>query len=111
MRRRQTCFPPCSTPAQAAGAAARQAVLPGTPDGAALAGLAAAVAMSYRVQLGEGMDELPQRGELAKKYCGGGWGGYALYLFEEQAARDAVVAAGGGDAVAIEPFLAEGGTD
>ena len=27
------------------------------------------------------MAELESFGEIAKKYCGGGWGGYALYIF------------------------------
>lgn len=36
---------------------------------------------SYDVQLDEGMDELPDIPCKAKKYCGGGWGGYALYMF------------------------------
>jgi cytidyltransferase-like protein len=40
-----------------------------------------AVKLSYEVQLGEGMDVLPDLGEKAKKYCGGGFGGYALYMF------------------------------
>jgi cytidyltransferase-like protein len=46
--------------------------------------LATAVELSYRTQLKEGMTPLPYMGELAKKYCGGGWGGYALYLFDER---------------------------
>lgn len=48
-----------------------------------------AVELSYRIQLTEGMDPLPKIGyELARKYCGGGHGGYALYLFEEKKERD-----------------------
>jgi len=44
--------------------------------------LAEGVAASYAVQLAEGMDPLPEAdGCLARKYCGGGFGGYALYLF------------------------------
>lgn len=43
-----------------------------------------AVEGSYAAQLGEGMDPLPDFGELARKYCGGGHGGYALYLFDER---------------------------
>lgn len=46
--------------------------------------LAMAVDISYKMQLGEGMEKLPEFGELAKKYCGGGWGGYALYLFDKR---------------------------
>ena len=48
-----------------------------------------AVSLSYAAQLGEGMFELPDiPGALAKKYCGGGWGGYALYCFDNQYFRD-----------------------
>ncbi len=44
--------------------------------------LAAAVQMSYRAQIDEGMVALPKiADELASKYCGGGHGGYAVYLF------------------------------
>ena len=40
----------------------------------------------------EGMNELPEaKNCLGRKYCGGGWGGYALYLFETEAVRDAFV--------------------
>lgn len=60
--------------------------------------LAEGVRASYAVQRGEGMEPLP--GEkpdaalaacqpLAWKYCGGGFGGYAVYLFAEPAQRDA----------------------
>ena len=49
-----------------------------------LAVLSTAINLSYDVQLREGMTELPKFGELAKKYCGGGWGGYALYLFNKR---------------------------
>jgi cytidyltransferase-like protein len=51
--------------------------------------LAEAIGYSYKAQLKEGMDELPDiEGAIAKKYCGGGWGGYALYLFKEPTNRD-----------------------
>lgn len=64
-------------------------------------GLAAAVRQSYAVQRAEGMDPLPgdpaapaspdllASRPIAWKYCGGGFGGYAVYLFQDQAARDA----------------------
>lgn len=42
--------------------------------------LCESVQMSYAAQLEEGMSPLPEFGEVAKKYCGGGHGGYALYL-------------------------------
>lgn len=67
--------------------------------------LAEAVRLSYEAQLGEGMDALPDAaGALARKYCGGGWGGYAVYLFADTASRDAFVAKPGNRP--IEPFSA-----
>lgn len=71
-----------------------------------LAGLAAAVRASYAMQRGEGMAALPAdvTGALACKYCGGGYGGYAVYLFETREARDAVC--GRTNFRAIEPYLA-----
>lgn len=54
--------------------------------------LSVAVQMSYQLQLGEGMAPLEPVGDsLACKYCGGGHGGYAVYLYETQEARDAAV--------------------
>jgi len=50
--------------------------------------LATAINLSLEVQLGEGMDPLPEiPNTIAKKYCGGGHGGYALYLFPTPQAR------------------------
>jgi len=67
--------------------------------------LATAVQKSYQVQLGERMQPLPEvPTSLAKKYCGGGHGGYALYLFADAAARAAFVAENKA-ARAIEPYL------
>ena len=52
-------------------------------------GLAEGVMMSYRAQLAEGMKPLPEvDGALGYKYCGGGWGGYGLYIFESVERRD-----------------------
>lgn len=70
-----------------AGATAREAVWRGD-----LNGIADAVRQSYAVQRGEGMDVLAADipGAIAWKYCGGGFGGYAVYLFAEPAQRDAV---------------------
>lgn len=55
--------------------------------------LADAVRQSYeKVQRREGMDALPTdvgANPLAFKYCGGGFGGYAVYLFATPAERDA----------------------
>lgn len=54
--------------------------------------LAKGVDASYAVQLNEGMNPLPEAaGCIGRKYCGGGFGGYALYLFGNQLARDAFV--------------------
>jgi cytidyltransferase-like protein len=82
-----------------AGSLARQAVV--RED---LELLAAGVRTSYRVQLGEGMTPLPEFSEaLACKYCGGGWGGYAVYLFPDQSVRDGFVGRQG--VLAVEPYL------
>ena len=60
----------------------------------------------HEVQLEEGMQELPGvDGALARKYCGGGHGGYALYLFEEEAKRDSAIAAMA-EMRPVEPYLA-----
>jgi glycerol-3-phosphate cytidylyltransferase-like family protein len=84
---------------QRAGALAREAVLFEN-----LPLLAESVRMSYAAQLGEGMEPLSDVPDaLACKYCGGGWGGYAVYLFQAEADRDQFVAQAG--AVAIEPYL------
>ena len=54
--------------------------------------LAAGVALYYSVQLDEGMRPLPEiPNALAKKYLGGGYGGYALYLFPCRDDRDQAV--------------------
>ncbi|PIE35811.1 cytidyltransferase [candidate division KSB3 bacterium] len=67
--------------------------------------LGEAVQMSYRAQLDEGMNPLlPHDTSLARKYCGGGWGGYAVYLFSTVADRDEFVASYS-QAKAIEPFI------
>jgi cytidyltransferase-like protein len=70
-----------------------------------LDGLGEAVNLSSGVQRDEGMAPLPDRGERAKKYCGGGWGGYAVYLFGGKSERDGFVNAVP-DARAVEPHLA-----
>jgi hypothetical protein len=52
------------------------------------------VNLQYATQLAEGMDSLPEiPGAIAQKYCGGGHGGYALYLFTDPEARNAAIAA------------------
>ena len=66
--------------------------------------LAKAIGMSYEVQLGEGMEELPAiSGSIARKYCGGGHGGYVLALFESPDAREAAMKVDG-ELLAIEPY-------
>lgn len=88
---------------EAAGKTARDAVW-----ASSLEGLAAAVSESYAVQLSEGMESLPAKGEgvLATKYCGGGFGGYALYLCATPEVRDALCAQKGFRA--IEPYVLSG---
>jgi len=56
------------------------------------------VCMSYQVQLAEGMGNLPNHGELAKKYCGGGYGGFAVYLFKDSNIPDGFIK--------VNPFMA-----
>jgi len=67
--------------------------------------LAESVRMSYRAQTDEGMNLLVEaKNCLAHKYCGGGWGGYALYLFSAIKDRNAFLA-GNRQAKAIEPYI------
>ena len=67
--------------------------------------LAEAVRMSYQAQTGEGMAPLMESEKcLACKYCGGGWGGYALYLFSSHKDRDGFVNEYP-QARAIEPYI------
>lgn len=66
--------------------------------------LAAGVALYHAAQLDEGMAALPDiPGAIARKYCGGGFGGYALYLFSDPAQRDSAVSSTP-QLRAIEPF-------
>ncbi|MEI7962430.1 MAG: adenylyltransferase/cytidyltransferase family protein [Verrucomicrobiota bacterium] len=66
--------------------------------------LGAGVSASYDAQLVEGMAPLPDaKGCLGRKYCGGGFGGYALYLFGKEKDRAAFVTATVG-ARTIEPY-------
>lgn len=95
-----------------AGKTARDAVW-----ASSFAGLAAAVRESYAVQLDEGMASLPGDPAakdapelpvmpLAWKYCGGGFGGYALYLCAEEADRDRLCGLTGFRPV--EPYVLSG---
>jgi cytidyltransferase-like protein len=55
--------------------------------------LSEGVALYHSTQLAESMEPLPDiPGTIARKYCGGGYGGYALYLFDDPAARDTAIA-------------------
>lgn len=73
--------------------------------------LAVAVQLSYQLQLDEGMLPLERIGEsLAHKYCGGGHGGYAVYLYEtEEAREDALNACP--DLYPVEPYCRTFGKD
>ena len=74
------------------GEVAHQAVL-----GRSLDLLCEAVQITHEVQLLEGMKPLPSFGEKAKKYCGSGHGGYAVYLFDERPELDQLIP--------IEPYM------
>jgi len=85
---------------EAAGRLAREAV-----HQSSLTGLGEAICLSYEAQEREGMRELPEaKGSIGRKYAGGGWGGYAVYLFAEKADRDAFVSSAKVN-LAIEPYI------
>lgn len=66
--------------------------------------LAAGIYLYHESQLEEGMKPLPEiEGSIAHKYCGGGHGGYALYLFESRSQRNAAVEADA-DLRPVEPY-------
>jgi len=70
-----------------------------------IAALGQAVDRYHQTQVAEGMDPLEPLGKsIAHKYCGGGYGGYVLYLFGTEGDRDQAVA-DCEDALAIEPFI------
>lgn len=64
--------------------------------------LSQAIQLTARMHFEEGMDQLPHFGEMAAKYCGSGYGGYALYLFPKRQERDEFVVQH--DGIAIEPY-------
>lgn len=73
--------------------------------------LAIAVQLSCQLQLDEGMAPLPSLGDaLARKYCGGGHGGYAVYLYETPEAR-AEALASCKDLYPVEPYCRTFGKD
>jgi cytidyltransferase-like protein len=80
-----------------AGALAREACMSKSIDT-----LAKAIDTSYSVQLLEGMNKVEDFG-IASKYCGGGFGGFILYLFNTKEDRDLHVKQNG--MIAIEPYL------
>jgi cytidyltransferase-like protein len=83
-----------------AGRVAHEAVLDGS-----VSKLGLAVTLSYEAQLKEGMLELPEvQGCVGRKYCGGGWGGYALYLFHSTEDRDTFVASANCNRP-VEPYI------
>ncbi len=88
-----------------AGQAARDAAW-----ASSLERLAGAVRLSYAEQRIEGMDPLAEQvagvKPLAMKYCGGGFGGYALYLCASQTDRDRLCTQPGFRA--IEPYVLSG---
>lgn len=66
--------------------------------------LAEGMQLYHSSQIDEGMKPLPDiAGSMARKYCGGGHGGYALYLFAEPASRGAAIACTP-ELRAVEPF-------
>jgi len=69
--------------------------------------LCAAIDLSYKAQLDEGMEKLLDYKEcIAKKYCGGGYGGYGLYMFTDKKERDNFVATTP-NSLKIEPYINE----
>jgi hypothetical protein len=73
---------------EAAGLLAKDAV-----HEASIFKLGEANSLSCQMQLKEGMRPLPEvEGCVCRKYAGGGWGGYALYLFKKSEDRNASVA-------------------
>lgn len=85
---------------EAAGRLAKKAVIE-----ASLSKLGEAVSLSYEMQLKEGMRPLPKaEGCIGRKYSGGGWGGYALYLFHSTEDRDTFVASASCNRP-IEPYI------
>jgi mevalonate kinase len=85
---------------EAASRIAREGVVTGD-----IRTLGQGVSASYAAQLAEGMNPLPEAaGSLGCKYCGGGFGGYALYLCADPKSRDSYVAATS-SARPIEPYL------
>lgn len=65
--------------------------------------LAEGVNMYHYGQILEGMDDLPHIPNcIARKYCGGGYGGYALYMFGNTSDRNEAIERN--NMIPIEPF-------
>jgi cytidyltransferase-like protein len=79
---------------------AREAV---KPDSCDIDLLGTAIDKSYKIQLDEGMEQLPVINELARKYLGSGWGGYALYIFNSSEEREKFLKLH--DTIKIEPYI------
>ena len=63
--------------------------------------------LNYDVQLKEGMKILPEvENAIARKYCGGGYGGYSMYIFYNNKDRDKFVSSTPGS-LKIEPYINE----
>lgn len=72
---------------------------------ASISKLGRAVCLSYEAQMEEGMAPLPEaEGSVGRKYCGGGWGGYALYLFHSSEDRDTFAASANCNQ-SVEPYI------
>lgn len=67
--------------------------------------LIGAINMTQQLQLAEGMASLGDTpyGCVARKYCGSGWGGYVLLMFNNSKAREIYLHSTEG-AMAIEPY-------
>ena len=84
----------------AAGEKGREAV-----EKNCLTTLIEATNLTYAMQLDEGMDPLPHADQVdACKYCGGGFGGYALAMFQDPAKREAFLSETP-DTTAIQPYI------
>jgi cytidyltransferase-like protein len=66
--------------------------------------LSLAINLSYKAQIKEGMEKLPTHNELAKKYAGGGWGCYGIYLFKYEEDRDEFLQTVN-ESIAVEPYI------
>jgi cytidyltransferase-like protein len=68
--------------------------------------LQVAIDTTYQSQIKEGMLPLPDYPGVTRKYCGSGWGGYALYLFLTIEQRRAFLETNP-NARAIEPYISD----